>query len=59
MIVLAARAALRGFSILTMFLFVLLFGIAIAAMAILTVHVRLRFTVRAGGNNQSSQCGAN
>jgi len=51
MIVLAARAALRRlFVLMTMLFFVLLFAIAIAAMAILTVHVRLRLTVRAGGN---------
>lgn len=58
-IVLAARSALRGLFIVTMFLFVLLFIIAIAAMTILTVHVRLRITVRAGGNCQNSHCGAN
>jgi hypothetical protein len=39
----------RLFFMRTLF-FVLLFAIAIAAMAILTVHVRLRLTVRAGGN---------
>ena len=49
-IVLAARAAGGRFAFLTMLFLVLLFGIAIAAMAILTVHVRLRLTVRAGGN---------
>ena len=58
-IVLAARSTLRGFSFLTMFFSVLLFVIAIAAMTILTVHVRLRITVRAGGNSQSSSYGAN
>jgi len=58
-IVLAARSALRGLSFLAMFLFVLLFVIAVAAMTILTVHVRLRITVRAGGNSQSSSYWAN
>jgi len=38
----------------TMFFLVLLFGIAIAAMAILTVHLRLRLTVRAGGKYKRS-----
>ena len=58
-IILSARAACRGLAFLPMFLLVLLFGIAIAAMAILTVHVRLRLTVRAGGNYQSSHYRAN
>jgi hypothetical protein len=56
MIVLAARATLRGFAVVRTLFFVLLFAIAITAMAILTVHVRLRITVRAGGNSQSSHC---
>ena len=58
-IVLATRAASGRFAFLTMLFLVLLFGIAIAAMAILTVHVRLRLTVRAGGNYQSSHYRAN
>lgn len=59
MIVLAARAALRGFFVVTMLFLILLFAIAIAAMAILTVHVLLRLTVQAGGNYQSSHYRAN
>jgi hypothetical protein len=52
MIVGARAAGGRLFFMMRALFFVLLFGIAIAAMAILTVHVRLRLTVRAGGNCQ-------
>ena len=53
-VIVGSRTAGRRLFFMRTFFFVLLFAIAIAAMAILTVHVRLRLTVRAGGKYKRS-----
>jgi len=59
MIVLATRASLRGLLIVTMFFLVLLFGIAIAAMAILRSTYASVLPSGAGGKYKRSNNGQN